>query len=160
MTLPARRVPTAPDATILPFCTTAAARAGSSNRTRIGSSVESRETPVARRGICADGGSIGNASNATSRAVATRPLRNMDFSLMISTSHRGGLRPPGHATSRRDYDQDAGDCHARSSVPMKLPKITRGRLLLIVLATWAILMIVPDLYRVFGSLASFGFVAD
>lgn len=43
---------------------------------------------------------------------------------------------------------------------MKLPKITPGRLLLVVLAIWAILMIVPDLYRVFGSLASFGVVAD
>jgi len=43
---------------------------------------------------------------------------------------------------------------------MKLAKITPGRLLLIVLAIWAILMIVPDLYRVFGTLASFGIVAD
>src|SRR5262249_50084116 len=39
-------------------------------------------------------------------------------------------------------------------------KITSGRLLLVVLASWAILMIVPDLYRVFGSLASFGVVAN
>ena len=38
--------------------------------------------------------------------------------------------------------------------------ITLGRLLLIVLATWAALMVVPDLYRVFSSLASFGLVAD
>src|SRR6516225_1758287 len=46
------------------------------------------------------------------------------------------------------------------SFAMKLAKITPGRLLLIVLAIWAILMIVPDLYRVFGTLASFGIVAD
>src|SRR6516162_495898 len=46
------------------------------------------------------------------------------------------------------------------SFAMKLAKITPGRLLLVVLAIWAILMIVPDLYRVFGSLASFGVVAD
>jgi hypothetical protein len=43
---------------------------------------------------------------------------------------------------------------------MKLPNITPGRLLLVVLATWAIVMVVPDLYRVFSSLASFGLVAD
>src|SRR5215470_5134279 len=43
---------------------------------------------------------------------------------------------------------------------MKLPNITPGRVLLIGLATWALLMVVPDLYRVFGSLASLGIVAD
>jgi hypothetical protein len=43
---------------------------------------------------------------------------------------------------------------------MKLPQITPSRLLLVVLATWAIAMVVPDLYRVFSSLASFGLVAD
>lgn len=43
---------------------------------------------------------------------------------------------------------------------MKLPNIAPNRLLLIVLATWAMLMVVPDLYRVFGSLASLGLVAD
>ena len=43
---------------------------------------------------------------------------------------------------------------------MKLPRIARGRLLLIMLAIWAIAMVVPDLYRVFSPLASFGLVAD
>jgi hypothetical protein len=43
---------------------------------------------------------------------------------------------------------------------MKLPNITPSRLLLVVLATWAMVMVVPDLYRVFSSLASFGLVAD
>ena len=43
---------------------------------------------------------------------------------------------------------------------MKLPNITPCRLLLVVLATWAMVMVVPDLYRVFSSLASFGLVAD
>src|SRR5208282_82980 len=43
---------------------------------------------------------------------------------------------------------------------MKLPNITSSRLLLVVLATWAMVMVVPDLYRVFSSLASFGLVAD
>ena len=83
MTVPARRVPTAPDATILPFFTTAAAKAGSSNRARIGSRIGLREAPTARRGVCADGALIGMASNATSATVAIRPLRNMDFPLMI-----------------------------------------------------------------------------
>jgi hypothetical protein len=39
-------------------------------------------------------------------------------------------------------------------------RIHAGRLLLVVLAAWAIAMIVPDLYRVFGSLASFGLVVN
>jgi len=43
---------------------------------------------------------------------------------------------------------------------MKLPNIAPSRLLLVVLATWAMLMVVPDLYRVFSSLASFGLIAD
>jgi len=43
---------------------------------------------------------------------------------------------------------------------MKLPNITPSRSLLVVLATWAMVMVVPDLYRVFSSLASFGLVAD
>src|SRR5215469_6419423 len=43
---------------------------------------------------------------------------------------------------------------------MKLPNITPGRVLLIGLATWALLMVVPELYRVLGSLGSFGLAAD
>lgn len=43
---------------------------------------------------------------------------------------------------------------------MNLPNIAPGRLLLVVLATWAMAMVVPDLYRVFDPLASFGLVAD
>jgi len=43
---------------------------------------------------------------------------------------------------------------------MKLPSITPGRVLLIGLATWALLMVVPDLYRVFGSLGSYGLAAN
>src|SRR5215470_4820648 len=43
---------------------------------------------------------------------------------------------------------------------MKLPNITPGRVLLIGLATWALLMVVPDLYRVFGSLGSYGLAAN
>jgi len=43
---------------------------------------------------------------------------------------------------------------------MKVPNITPGRVLLIGLATWALLMVVPDLYRVFGSLGSYGLAAN
>jgi hypothetical protein len=43
---------------------------------------------------------------------------------------------------------------------MKSPNIAASRLFLVLLATWAMLMVVPDLYRVFSSLASFGLVAD
>jgi hypothetical protein len=43
---------------------------------------------------------------------------------------------------------------------MTLANFTLGRLLLVVLAAWGMLMIVPDLYRVFASLASFGLAAN
>jgi hypothetical protein len=43
---------------------------------------------------------------------------------------------------------------------MKLPNLTPGRVLMIVLAAWAMVMVVPDLYRVFAPLASFGLIAD
>jgi hypothetical protein len=39
-------------------------------------------------------------------------------------------------------------------------RIDAGRALLVVLAAWAIAMILPEAYRVFGSLGSFGLVAD
>lgn len=42
----------------------------------------------------------------------------------------------------------------------KRPPVDAGRVLLVVLAVWAIAMIAPELYRVFGSLASFGLVAN
>ena len=38
--------------------------------------------------------------------------------------------------------------------------IDAGRVLLVLLAAWAIAMIVPEVYRVFGSLGSFGVVVD
>jgi len=43
---------------------------------------------------------------------------------------------------------------------MTLANITASRLLLVVLTAWAMMMIVPDLYRVFASLASVGLVAN
>ncbi len=48
----------------------------------------------------------------------------------------------------------------RAAAPMNVTKFTRGRLLPVLLAAWAMAMIVPELYRVFGSLGSFGLVAD
>lgn len=48
----------------------------------------------------------------------------------------------------------------RLALPTAWPAIEAARLLLIVLAAWAIAMIVPDAYRVFGSLGSFGLVVD
>ena len=39
-------------------------------------------------------------------------------------------------------------------------RIDRGRVLLLVLAAWAIAMIAPDFHRVFGSLGSFGLVVN
>lgn len=42
----------------------------------------------------------------------------------------------------------------------RLASITPGRVLLIALAIWAIAMVVPDLYRVFSPLASFGLAAN
>jgi hypothetical protein len=43
---------------------------------------------------------------------------------------------------------------------MTLANITHSRLLLVALTAWGMLMIVPDLYRVFAPLASFGLVAN
>jgi hypothetical protein len=43
---------------------------------------------------------------------------------------------------------------------MTLRRLSPSRMLLVVLAAWGMLMVVPDLYRVFSSLASFGLVAD
>ena len=40
------------------------------------------------------------------------------------------------------------------------PRLDAGRVLLVVLAAWAIAVIAPDAYRAFGSLGSFGLVAD
>ena len=48
----------------------------------------------------------------------------------------------------------------RRSMALGWPRIDAGRALLVVLAAWAIAMIVPDAYRVFGSLGSFGLVVN
>ncbi len=48
----------------------------------------------------------------------------------------------------------------RSAVAPASRGIDRGRVLLLVLATWAIAMIAPDFYRVFGSFGSFGLVVN
>jgi hypothetical protein len=45
-------------------------------------------------------------------------------------------------------------------VHAKWPALDAGRVLLIVLAAWAIAMIAPEAYRVFGSLGSFGLVVN
>lgn len=46
------------------------------------------------------------------------------------------------------------------SIPAKPRAIDAGRVLLVVLAAWAIAMIAPEAYRVFGSLGAFGLVVD
>jgi hypothetical protein len=48
----------------------------------------------------------------------------------------------------------------RRAVALDWSRIDAGRVLLVVLAAWAIAMIVPDAYRVFGSLGSFGLVVN
>lgn len=46
------------------------------------------------------------------------------------------------------------------ATPTRSPPVERGRLVLVLLTAWALAMIVPELYRVFGSLGSFGLVAN
>ena len=46
-----------------------------------------------------------------------------------------------------------------AAVPPQSPSLA-GRVVLVVLAVWAMAMVVPDLYRVFTTLASFGLAAD
>ena len=48
----------------------------------------------------------------------------------------------------------------RPAMPIAWPTINAGRVLMVVIAAWAIAMIAPELYRVFGSLGSFGLVAN
>jgi len=55
---------------------------------------------------------------------------------------------------------DATTQGASPAVPTQAAAIPVARVFLVVLAIWAMLMVVPDLYRVFASLASFGLVAD
>lgn len=59
-----------------------------------------------------------------------------------------------------DAESSVSRGDARAAVPMTLPGLSAGRVLLVALAAWGVLMIVPDLYRVFSPLASFGLVAD
>ena len=53
-----------------------------------------------------------------------------------------------------------GDRGIARGLRLAWPRIDPGRVLLVVLAVWAIAIIAPDGYRVFGSLGSFGLVAD
>ena len=48
----------------------------------------------------------------------------------------------------------------RRAIALHWPRVDAGRILLIVIAAWASAMIAPDAYRVFGTLGSFGLVAD
>jgi hypothetical protein len=61
------------------------------------------------------------------------------------------------ADARRVTTPPSGN---RLAIPLQWPDVDAGRVLLLVLAAWAIAMIAPDAYRVFGSLGSFGLVAD
>lgn len=46
------------------------------------------------------------------------------------------------------------------AIGLHWPRFDAGRVLLVVLATWAIAMIAPDGYRVFGSIGTFGLVVN
>ena len=58
------------------------------------------------------------------------------------------------------FEASQGDRGIARGLRLAWPRIDPGRVLLVVLAVWAIAIIAPDGYRVFGSLGSFGLVAD
>src|SRR5690242_1337133 len=90
----------------------------------------------------------------TRRSGASRPRRRSGSDRGDPVARRSPARMPPETISA------AAPAAPPRGVAFAWPHLDASRVALILLAAWAIAMIAPDAYRVFGSLGTFGLVVD